>query len=325
MPKMRAWVASPEGPELRDIDRPEPDANRMRVRIEAAALNRLDLSLATGHAHGNTGGAGQTLGIEWAGTIDAVGSDVEGYTIGDRVMGMGGGAFADYVVAHPVQLSAVPADMPIEEAACLPVALRTMHDAVATNGRLERGQSVLVQGASSGVGLMGMQIAKTLGAGLVIGTSTHAERRAQLTAWGADHAIDPRAEGWVDEILSLTDGEGVDLVIDQISGDLVNKTMAVTKVLGRIVNVGRLGGNMAPFDAELHAFRRIALVGVTFRTRSASELAAINGRMHADLEQAIGNGTLRLPIAEKFAFDELLPALDMMRSNRHFGKIILGR
>src|SRR6202022_2120054 len=116
------------------------------------------------------------------------------------------------------------------------------HNAVATNGALRPGQSVLIQGASSGVGLMAMQIAKLKGASLVIGTSTDAAHRARLKEFGADLAVDPNDQGWVDQVLAATNGQGVDLIVDQVSGKYVNDLMRATKLEGRIVNVGRLGG-----------------------------------------------------------------------------------
>ena len=165
--------------------------------------------------------------------------------------------------------------MNFDEAATLPIALTTMHNAVVTNGALQPGQSVLVQGASSGVGLMAMQIAKLKGASLVIGSSTDAARRARLKEFGADLAIDSSDPGWVDQVLKATSGQGVDLIVDQVSGQIANQNLAATKVLGRIVNVGRLGGTHADFNFDLHAARRITYVGVTFRTRSIEEIRAI--------------------------------------------------
>ena len=136
----------------------------------------------------------------------------------------------------------MPNDLPFEQAAALPVALQTMHDAIATNGMLEAGQSVLIQGASSGVGLMGLQIARYLRAGLVIGTSTSPQRRERLKEFGADLTIDTRAPDWVAQVLEATGGKGVDLLIDLLAGPLTNGNLAATRIGGRIVNVGRMAG-----------------------------------------------------------------------------------
>jgi NADPH2:quinone reductase len=213
--------------------------------------------------------------------------------------------------------------MSFETAAGLSVALQTMHDALVTNGGLTAGQSVLIQGASSGVGLMGLQIAKLLGAGLVIGSSTNAARRGRLKDFGADLAVDSSDPAWVDQVLEATGGQGVDLVVDQVSGALLNATMRATRITGRIVNVGRLGGMRADFDFDLHALRRISYIGVTFRTRSKAEVRAINARMRQDLSDALAGGLLELPVDRVFPFENLPLALDHMRGNQHFGKIVL--
>jgi NADPH2:quinone reductase len=154
-----------------------------------------------------------------------------------------------------------------------------MHNAVVTNGTLQPGQSVLIQGASSGVGLMALQIAKLKGAKLVIGSSTDAGRRSRLKEFGADLAVDSSDPGWVDQVLQATGGEGVDLIVDQVSGKVANQNLAATKIKGRIVNVGRLGGARAEFNFDLHAARRINYIGVTFRTRSLDEIREINRLM----------------------------------------------
>jgi len=213
--------------------------------------------------------------------------------------------------------------MGYEQAATLPIALQTMHDAVMTNGRLKPGESVLIQGASSGVGLMGLQIAKLMGARLVIGSSTNPTRRARLKEFGADLAIDTKDAGWVAAVTQATDGKGVDLIVDQISAPVANDNMKAASVLGRIVNVGRLGGTRGEFNFDLHALKRIDYIGVTFRTRSVEEVREITRRMRADLWDAVEAGTLHLPIDRAFPLDQAAAALEHMKANAHFGKIVL--
>ena len=181
--------------------------------------------------------------------------------------------------------------MNFEDAATLPVALATMHNAVVTNGALQPGQSVLIQGASSGVGLMAMQIAKLKGAGIVIGSSTDAMRRGRLKEFGADLAVDSSDPGWVDQVLKATGGEGVDLIVDQVSGKVASQNLAATKIKGRIVNVGRLGGTHADFNFDLHAARRINYIGVTFRTRSIEEIREIFNEVRKDIWPAVESRT----------------------------------
>lgn len=320
---MRAHIVAASGPVLAQIDAPEPGPEDVLVRVRACALNRADLAMARGVKHGAAGGEGQVLGLEWAGEVVQAGAAVSGFAPGDRVMGSGASAFAEYAISDHGRVLRIPDSMSYEQAACLPVALQTMHDAVLTNGQLAAGQSVLVQGASSGVGLMALQIARLKGAGLVIGTSTNAERRAKLGAFGADLAIDTKDNSWVRKVRDATGGEGVHLVVDQITGALASQTLHATRILGRIVNVGRLGGNQAEFDFDIHARRRITLVGVTFRTRTKAEVREISRLMQADIGAAINDGRLSLPISDVFAFDDLPAALARMGANQHFGKIVL--
>jgi NADPH:quinone reductase len=170
---------------------------------------------------------------------------------------------------------------------------------------------------------MGLQIAKLLGASPVIATSRKPEHRERLRQYGADLVIDTGDERWVQSVLDATGGRGADLVIDQVSGRLFNATQKATALRGRIVNVGRLGGMNADFDFNLHALRRIQYIGVTFRTRTAAEVAEIAQRMRADLWSGLEAGRLRLPIDKTFPLGEAEAAQARMRADQHFGKILL--
>ncbi len=303
---MKAAVLAENGIDIRDVPQPRPKPNEVLVRVRAAGLNRADLAMASGHRHGPLGGAGAIA------------------KPGDRVMCSGSGGYAEYAVADWGRVSPIPANnMTYAQAATLPVALQTMHDALVTNGRLKEGESVLIQGASSGVGLMALQIARHKGAKLVIGTSTNAARRARLTEYGADLALDSRDPAWPERVAEATEGKGVDLIIDQVSASVANQNMKAAAVLGRIVNVGRLGGMKGEFDFDLHALKRIDYIGVTFRTRSLEEVREIVRRMRADLWDAVEAGKLALPIDRSFPLEEAAAAQAHMRANAHFGKIVL--
>jgi NADPH:quinone reductase-like Zn-dependent oxidoreductase len=288
-----------------------------------ASLNRADLATARGTPHGSHAGLGAPVGLEWAGEVVETGAEVKDYRPGDRVMCSGTGGYAEYAVTDWGPVNPMPAGMGFEHAATLPVALLTLHNALVTAGRFQAGESVMIQGASSGVGLMGLQIAKLKGASLVVGTSTNEARRARLQEFGADLAIDTSPAGWPDRILEATGGKGVNLVVDMLSGPLVAQTMRAIAILGRIVNVGRLAGNKAEFDFDLHALRRIDYIGVTFRTRTLDEVREIARRMRADLWDAVTAGKLSLPIDRRFTLDQAVEAQAHMRENKHFGKILL--
>jgi NADPH2:quinone reductase len=320
---MKAYVYGAQGAAITDVAKPTPTGTQVLVRVRACGLNRADLGMTKGHAHGAAGGVGTVLGMEWAGEVAELGPDAKGLKVGDKVMGSGAAAFAEYTLADHGRLFHAPSNMNFDEAATLPIALTTMHNAVVTNGALQPGQRVLIQGASSGVGLMAMQIAKLKGASLVIGSSTDATRRARLTEFGADLAIDSSDPAWVDQVREATAGEGVDLIVDQVSGSVANQNLAATKVLGRIVNVGRLGGTHADFNFDLHAARRITYAGVTFRTRSIAEIREIFAEVKRDIWGSVESRTLRLPIDSVFAFDDIGRAFARMEENKHLGKIVV--
>ncbi len=319
---MKAAVATENGLEIRDISQPKPKPFELLVKVKAAGLNRADLSAAQGR--GGHGAVGATIGLDWAGEVVEVGAEAKGgFKPGDRIMCAGAGGYAEYAVCDWGRVVPMPDDMDFEQAATLPVALGTMHDALVTNGRLKAGESVLIQGASAGVGLMALQIAKLLGAKPVIGTSTNADRRARLREFGADLAIDTKDPNWSDLVLEATNGKGVNLIIDQVSGSIFNGTMKATAILGRIVNVGRLGGGMAEFDFDLHANRRITYIGVTHRTRSIDELREETRAMWAALAEAVTAKKLSLPVARTFPLEQAKAAQEYMRANQHFGKLLL--
>lgn len=324
---MKAIVVSPEGPQLATVAVPTVGPDDVLVRVHAAALNRADLHVAAGHRHGASGGAGAVIGIEWAGEIVALGDTVpaaSGLAVGDRVMCSGAGGYAEYAATDWGRVYKLSnASMDFVQAATLPIALQTVHEAITASGGFQRGEVVLVQGASSSVGLMSLQVARLLGASRVIGTSTRPERQEKLKAFGADTVVDTSDEHWPRQVLDATGGQGADLVVDFVAGATMNRNMQATRICGRIVNVGRMGGFTSEFDFDLHSLRRIRYIGVTFRTRSREEVREIARHMRHDLWDAVSDGAIRLPVHTTFALEDALEALACMRTNAHFGKIVL--
>ncbi len=319
---MQAGVASPNGIVIRDVPEPRPRPTELLVRVRAIGVNRADLGAARGDtSHGSA--AGTPIGGEFAGEVVEVGPEVRDVKPGDRVMCHAAGSYAEYAVADYGRAVPIPARLSFEQAATLPIGLNTLHDALVSKGRLQPGERVLIQGASSGVGLLGLQIAKLKGAGLVIGSSTNDARRARLAEFGADLSIDTRDPSWPERVLEATDGKGVDLIADMVAGPTVNASMEAAAIRGRMVNIGRLGGMRAEFDFDLHARKRIEYIGVTFRTRTMEEVRDIVAKMRADLWDAISTGKLRLPIDRVYSLAEAAAAHERMRTNQHFGKILL--
>lgn len=321
---MKAVVVTEEGVRVQNVETPKPKENQVLVKVFACGLNRADLVVADGGAHGASGGPGTIVGMEFSGEIIELGSNVRNYSIGDRVMCSGTSAWAEYAIADHGRVIKIPNNnMDYIKASTYPIALATMHNAIITTGNFAKGQSVLIQGASSGVGLMGLQISKYLGAKIVIGTSTKPDKFEKLKSFGADLVLNSKDPDWVDQVLSATDNKGVDLIIDQLSGYTVNQNMMATKVKGKIVNVGRLAGGITEFNCDLHALRRINYEGVTFRTRSIQEIRDVYSNMWNDFEKIVVSGELSLPIEKVFDFNDVGKALDYMRENQHFGKLVL--
>ncbi len=323
MQKMRAGVAGENGLELREIVRPVPTPEQVLVRVAAAGMNRADLNAAKGAGVASKDSIGKPIGMEWAGEVVETGSDVRDFKSGDLVMCSGTGGYAEYAVSDAGRTLKLDSTVDMKQAATLPLALMTAHDAVITKGRLQNGDAVLVQGASSAVGLMALQIARLKGASIVAGTSTTVARRNRLTEFGATHALDPKDSSWTDALMNATEGKGVNLVVDMVSGASVNLSMKVAAVRGRMVNVGRLGGTKAEFDFDLHAAKRLDYIGVTFRTRTIAEVREIVSHMRKDLWEDVQAGRLSLPIDSSFPLADAPAAHKHMAANAHFGKIVL--
>ena len=318
---MKAGVASPDGVVIKDVDPPKPKPTDILVKIKAIALNRADLGSARGDtSHGAA--SGKPVGSEFSGEVVEVGGEVRDFKRGDRVMCHAPGSHAEMAVSDWGRAMKIPDGMGFEQAATLPIGLNTLHNALVTAGRLKAGEAVMVQGASSGVGIIGLQIAKLMGAKFVVGTSTNDERR-RLKEFGADLAVSTKDADWPEQVLKATGGKGLDLTVDMLSGPTVSQTMRCTALLGRIVNIGRLAGMKSEFDFDLHARQRIDYIGVTFRTRTVEEVREILVKMRADLWDDVKAGRIRVPIDKTYPLAEARAGHDHMRANKHFGKILL--
>lgn len=328
---MKAMVVIPDSEggtlELRDVPEPVPQPGELLIRVRATALNRADLAMRRGaYPRFATGGGDSPLtiaGLEAAGEVAGLGAGVSGFAVGDRVMAMCSGGYAEFTTLDHRLAVSVPARLSWTEAASLPVAYMTEHDALITNARLQPGETVLVNAASSGVGVAAIQIAKLWGSRLIIGSSGVNAKLQALKAFGMDHGINYRLVNLADAILEVTDGKGVDVIVDHVGGSHLHDHLRCMALKGRLVSVGRLGGRVGELDLDLVALKRLTLIGVTFRTRTLEERIAIAQRFAADLLPALADGRLRPVIDRAFPLTEALEAQGYMASDAHIGKIVL--
>ena len=321
---MKAITLGASGVQCIEIAPPSPKSNQILVKVHACGMNRSDLLETQGQSFGHLDGDTKVLGGEFAGEIVELGNEVEGFYVGDRVMCRGGSGWAEYAVANWRRAAPMgDANIPWSQAACVQGALQTIHDAIVTNGQFKAGQSVLIQGASSGAGLMGLQVARAMGAQLVIGTSATPARRPRLSEFGANLSLDSSNDNWTEQVLDATEGKGVDVTVDMLSGDFVNKNMQVTVVHGHVINIGRLAGMRTDFDCDLHAARRLHYIGTTGRSRSMDEHEAVRHNANKDLWDAVVSGEIASPIDKIYPLEEAANALARMNANEHFGKIVL--
>jgi len=310
--------------ERREVEVPVPRPGQLLIRVRAAGLNRADLHMLQGtYNPGARTLRTFTAGLELAGEVAAVGDGVEGVAVGDRVMGTTLGAFAPFALVDHRHVVPVPALLSWTDAAALPVGLTTEHDALVTQARFEAGQSVLVTGGSSGVGLVGVQLARALGASTVIATTTSDSKVGAVADAGADHVVNTARESLGAAVVALTDGVGVDVVLDHVGGDLFTELLAATRPRGTIVNIGRLGGSTATINLDQLAFRRLTVIGTTFSIRTAEERGAVAAALLPEVLPALAAGRIRPIVDSIFAFDDAHLAVERLRSNEAIGKIVL--
>ena len=324
---MKAWVGERGAPVARyrqvDLPDPAPAPDEVVLRVHAAGLNLADRFPKRRHFEHSAALPAAIPGLEAAGEIEAVGRSVRSHRPGERVMAMLHGACAQYACAHESLLMSVPPGMSWTDAAAVPVSFLTAHDALVTNARLERGANLLVLGATTGVGLAALQIARRHGAALVAGSSRSAAKLERARELGLDLALLDAGAGVADRVLEATSGRGADVVLDHLGGRVLHDTLRATALGGRIVNVGRFAGTRGEIDLELLSLRRISLIGVSFRTRSLAEHAEVVSRFVAQHDADLASGALRPMVDRVYEFSDLPAAIERAAGGAQFGKLVL--
>ena len=302
---------------LAEVPLPTIGEGELLVRVKISGLNRADLALTSDHYAPNT-----VAGSELAGEIVEVGPGCTGFSVGDRIMAVSRGSHAEFAnVDHRIAVK-LPDGIDWQAAASLPAWFMTAHDALITQGKLRTGETVLIQGVTSGVGQAAAQLAKLSGAKTVIGVARSQDKLDQLTGTEVDHTFVMK-DGWSEAVREATGGQGVDLVIDMVGGGALTGNLHSLAICGRIVAVGRLGGASDTLDIGMLAFKRAQITGVTFRTRNMKEKAAIAQAFASDVLPLVVEGKLKPRIDRVVPLAEAGLAQELMRHNKHFGKVLL--
>jgi putative PIG3 family NAD(P)H quinone oxidoreductase len=315
-----------EGLEVREVERPaDATADRVRVRVRAAGLNRADILQRRGHYPAPPGAPEDIPGLEFAGEVEQVGAEVRRLQTGQRVFGItAGGAQAEYVVVPESTLVLVPSNLDWVEAAAIPETFITAHDALFTQALLQVGERVLVHAAGSGVGLAAIQLARAAGA-TVFGTSRTPEKLERARGYGLDEAVavgdDPMR--FAEAVREWTGGVGVDVILDLVGGSYLAANLDALTMKGRLLFVGTTGGASAQLDFGKVMRKRLKVIGTVLRARSIEEKARATRLFAAHVVPLLERETVRPVIDKVYRMDEVRAAHERMESNESFGKIVL--
>ncbi len=322
---MRAVVlesyGEPDVLTIRDVPDPVPGPEEVLVEIVATALNRADLLQRRGFYPGPPM-AHEIPGMELSGRVVGLGDRVTRWQVGDAVMGIvGGGAYAERIAVHERQLLAVPASVPLADAAAIPEVWITAFDALVAQGGLTSGRTALIHAGGSGVGTAGIQIANAIGARAIVTAS--AGKVARCLDLGAAVAVDYAVDDFVAATMALTDGVGADVILDVIGGDYVERNIDAVAVGGRIIQVGVMGGGMIQVNVAKLLPKRAALIGTVLRGRPIDEKIAITQRFGAEILPLFDRGQVAPVIDRRFALDDIALAHAAMEANENVGKIVI--
>jgi putative PIG3 family NAD(P)H quinone oxidoreductase len=313
------------GPEvlvITDSADPAPAPEEVLVRVLATALNRADLLQRMGMYPNPFPADDEIPGLEFAGEVIGCGPRVTMWRPGDRVMGIvSGGAYAEKLVIHERQAMAVPDGMTWTDAAAIPEVFITAWDALVVQGGLTPGRWAMVHAGASGVGTAAIQICRAIGARVIVTCS--AGKVQACRDLGADAVVDYGSQDFVAEALSVTGGAGVDVILDVIGGEYVEKNVAALAVKGRIIQVGVMAGKPLPFNVGLLLGKRATITGTVLRARPTEEKIAISRRFAAEMLPLFSTGAMRPVVDSVHPFVDIAAAHVRMASNANVGKIVV--
>lgn len=315
-----------DGLEVGEVARPVAVADRVRVRVHAAALNRADLLQRRGYYPAPPGAPADIPGLEFAGEVEQVGEEVRAWRVGQRVFGItAGGAQAEYAVVPESHLAEIPENLDFVEAAAVPEVFITAHDALFTQARLEMGERVLVHAAGSGVGLAAIQLARAAGASGVYGTARTPEKieRARAFGLGEGVSVDDEPKVFAEAVRAWTKGAGVNVILDLVGASYLAANLDSLAVRGRMMLVGTLAGAVAEFDFRTAMSKRLTIKGTVLRARSTEEKTRAVRRFASSVVPLLRRGAVRAVVDSVYKFEEVRAAHERLESNETFGQVVL--
>lgn len=301
---------------------PQPAAGEVLIEVAAAGINRPDVLQRQG-AYPPPPGASDIPGLEIAGEVVALGENVSGLSLGDEVLALvTGGGYAEYCTAPARQCLPIPKGLEMDEAAAIPETFFTVWSNVFDRAGLKPGETLLVHGGSSGIGTTAIQLAHALGS-TVITTAGNDEKCGACDVLGADLTINYREQDFVAEVKDFTDGRGVDVILDMVGGDYVQRNLKALAVEGRLVNIAYLQGSKVEVDLKPVMLKRLTLTGSTLRARDIDFKAAIADNLRKHVWPLIESESVAPFIHATFSLAEAQQAHELMESSEHIGKIVL--
>jgi putative PIG3 family NAD(P)H quinone oxidoreductase len=312
----------PEVLQIEDVPSPICGAEDILVSVAATALNRADLLQRMGFYPNPFPQGPEIPGLEFAGTVKAVGERVTTWKVGDKVMGIvSGGAYAEELVLHERQAMAVPSGTSLNDAAAIPEVFITAWDALVVQGGLTSGRWAMVHAGASGVGTAAIQICTAIGARIIVTCSSGKVQSCKNL--GAHVVVDYTTQDFVEEVQRATNGAGVDVILDVIGGDYVERNIASLAVKGHIIQVGVMAGKPVPFNVGLLLGKRASITGTVLRARPLEEKIAITQRFIAEMLPLFDTEAMTPVIDSRYAFSEIAQAHAHMASNANVGKIVI--
>ena len=302
---------------------PAPAADEVLIRVEAIGVNRPDVA-QRGGKYPPPPGASPILGLECAGEVVALGSEAQGHAVGDKVCALtNGGAYAEYCVAPATQTLPWPSGFDALRAAAIPETYFTVWANLFGHGKLAAGETALVHGGTSGIGVTAIQLAKAFGASVVT-TAGSDEKCAEAVRLGADHAINYRTHDFAEEVRRLLDGKGVDVVLDMVGAPYFGRNLRCLRLDGRLVLIAFLGGEMAEdLDLRPIMLKRLTVTGSTMRPRTTAQKGEIARALREKVWPLLEAGRAMPHIHATFPLAEAAKAHALMESSQHVGKIML--